>query len=62
MMTKFYAWLAATDGVTGIEYGLIVAGVSCATAVGTVVMGDEIAGLFGTLADVGLDRGAGLEE
>jgi Flp pilus assembly pilin Flp len=47
MMKKFHAWLASNDGVTGIEYGLISAGIAMVTAVTAVTVGDELVTMFG---------------
>lgn len=62
MMNKFYAWLAATDGMTGIEYGMIAALVSSAAAVGAWTMGDEISNLLNSIRNVDLGGGPGLSE
>jgi Flp pilus assembly pilin Flp len=50
MMNKFYAWLAANDGVTGVEYGLICATIGITTLSGVAVMGDDLSELFSKLS------------
>jgi Flp pilus assembly pilin Flp len=62
MMNKFYAWLVSTDGVTGIEYGLITAGISCVAGVSAMVLGDEMSRMFDALMAVDLDRGSQLSQ
>lgn len=62
MINKFYAWLASTDGVTGIEYGLIVCGIATVTAGTSLVLGDEIAAMFDAMGLVDLSPAAGINE
>ena len=62
MINKFYAWLASTDGVTGIEYGMIVCGIAGVTAGATLVLGDEINSMITALGLVDLSPAAGINE
>ena len=62
MINKFYAWLASTDGVTGIEYGLIVCGIATVTAGSAIVLGDEITAMVETMGLVDLTPAAGISE
>lgn len=62
MINKFYAWLASTDGVTGIEYGLIVCGIAGVTAGSALVLGDEITAMINAMGLVDLSPAAGISE
>lgn len=46
LYSKFQGWMLAEDGVTGIEYGLIVGFVSIGVMVASVTVGDDFMALF----------------
>ena len=43
-------WVKGEDGATAIEYGLIMAGVALAIVAAVFAFGEDINGLFSTLA------------
>ena len=55
MLTKFTAGarklIQNTSGATAIEYGLIAAGIAIAIIAVVTTLGDELEGLFQTVAD-----------
>lgn len=46
MIAKFCAWLQAEDGVTGIEYALLAAGVGLGTMTMAWLVGDQLSAVF----------------
>jgi Flp pilus assembly pilin Flp len=55
MLNGFYKllakYVAETDGVTGLEYGLIAGGIGLTAATAIVVVGDSLDGMMATFGD-----------
>jgi Flp pilus assembly pilin Flp len=49
---KFYVWMSDRRGVTSIEVGLLVSGISAVVASAGMVCGDELRGMFENLNTV----------
>lgn len=56
--TKFETWKRCEDGATAIEYGLIAAGIAVAISAVVFVFGDNLAAMFGDMADTIGNAGA----
>ena len=50
IITKVQSFLKSEDGATAIEYGLIAAGIAVAIIAAVFVVGDDLSGLFNTVA------------
>jgi pilus assembly protein Flp/PilA len=50
MIKKLQGILKSEDGATAIEYGLIAAGIAVAIIAAVFVVGDDLSGLFNTVA------------
>ncbi len=62
-MTKFFLeYLKGTSGVTAIEYGLFLAGISLAIVSIVFVFGDDLRGVMQELADAIEQAGAEVGE
>ena len=46
---KFYVWMSDRSGVTSIELGILVSGISAVAASAGMLCGDELRGLFENL-------------
>lgn len=44
-------YVAETNGVTGLEYGILAGGIGLTVATAVVVVGDSFAGMFETFGD-----------
>ncbi len=55
MLSVFYKLMAKyvseTDGVTGLEYGMIAGGVGLGTITAVTLVGDQFSGMFETFGD-----------
>lgn len=49
ILAKFYLWTADRRGVTSIELGLVISGVSAVVTSAGILCGDELRGLFENL-------------
>jgi Flp pilus assembly pilin Flp len=51
ILVKFRACIKANGGVTAIEYGFIAAATGIATALGMIILGPTVAGLYQLVLD-----------